>query len=240
MRKLVVIFILFVCCSKKSEEITYYKRGEIKCKCALLNGLKNGKETCFFKEGTVKINQYWVEGRLEGLFEEFYSNSRIYNKGTYVNNRLNGELFFWDSLGRLIEIRNYIDDTLIDFKKFDRHNKSLLDIEYRRPVFYNKDDTISLGDVYKTKIRIGNREYDRIKILIIKIDTLTDEFLVGSFSRNAAFLPNVDSITAYYEAKPSKRGLFHFEGIIYEIDSLTVKGEITIYPRPFEKDIYVR
>lgn len=239
-RSLFIILFVSFGCSNKKESISYYENHKVKCKCELLNNKKNGLEVCYFKDGKVKSTQNWEKGIQNGIFKEYYKNSNIYNISNFNDNLLNGKSTFWDTNGRLIETHYYINDTLVDFVKKDNIDTNKLDEGFRMPLFFNKNDTIKLGTFYKTKIRLANRKYNQIKVMILKIDTITDEFLINSFSKSEFYLPNVDSITSFYEVKPNKKGNYHFEGIIYEIDSLKEEGNIKIFPKPFQKDIFVK
>ena len=187
--------------------ITYYESGEIKSKATWENDVRNGEHYVYYKNGKInQINHFKLGIRC--CLSKFY-----------------------DSLGNLIEIQ-YLDNKgrVVDYEKYKSEGKRNLSIEESKPIIISDDDTIDFDAYYIAKIRLGNRRYDSIKVILGKPETNDDFF-------KQAGLPRADSITSLLRMKGKKEGVNKVEGVIIEIN----KGmPDTLLAIPFSHTFFVR
>lgn len=137
---------------------------------------------------------------------------------------------FYGEDGTLREIQ-FFDDfgRMIDYKKFKRDGKQNLDIQTRLPIILSVRDTVNEGDYYLSEIRLGNRRFNTIEVIIGNHD---DPALLGK-----PRLPMKDSVTALLKIKAGTVGRNILEGVIIEINDASRDSLLVI---PFSKAFYVK
>lgn len=172
--------------------------------------------------------------------------NRKYREGEYIDDYAVGLHYFYDTLGRLTYIREYIltkdyhlesiQDTtsknwLNQVYKFDTTGKIILS----QCNFYqikSDKDTIVIGETFKAKIFLRNiyNEKSSYELLFTVPD---DTSLITTV--------NVDTLPYLYYYKPLHLGDYEVNGIVYEIKLLdSLSGKSRFRRMYFKKSYYVK
>lgn len=238
---LLLILLLVSCCSKEmkesSNEVLYYKNGQIKHQIPLSNGQRNGLATSYYESGAIMAKSNWKDGQLDGQKIFYHENGKIQQVGQYRDGipfRVEDytdvgylrQVTVYDSAGRVFDYYTYKRDGTRDFS-----------FETKDPIFIVKKDTVSVGENYIAMIRLGNRQYSHVDVFI---GNPKDPQII---KKNAP-LPKKDSLTSILTIKADSAGPSEVSGVVFERslkwDSLHVTPfthRFYITPRKGEKSI---
>jgi hypothetical protein len=210
--KIVLISILFLLsCFKDKEQrgVSYYKDGTLKHEVRLINGEPEGLGIVYFENGQVQSKTDWKDGKKHGKSIIYYKNGNVRQENEYRDDLCLAskdytedgyleEIRTYDSLGRVIDYYNYNKD---GSRNFNRETKD--------PIFIREKDTISVGETYIANIRLGNRQYDNIEVII---GDISDPYI----AKKNPPLPKKDSLTSILNIKADSAGLHKISGIVIE------------------------
>jgi hypothetical protein len=211
-------------------EKQYYPNGSLKLEVPLRSARRNGELIEYFESGEIKSKGHWEDGEQEGKTTVYYTNGNIEQEYIYEKGIVCCEAKFYREDGTLREIQ-FFDDfgRMIDYKKFKRDGNQNLDIQTRLPIILSVRDTVNEGDYYLSEIRLGNRRFNTIEVIIGNRD---DPALLGK-----PRLPMKDSVTALLKIKAEIVGRNILEGVIIEINDASQDSLLVI---PFSKAFYVK
>ncbi len=95
---------------KISEQVDYYKNGNIASKCTLINGKKEGEWIGYFESGNIDTKRSYVRGKIHGWSISFFESGQIRSKREYVNGKKNGERSAYYENGQISYRVNITDD----------------------------------------------------------------------------------------------------------------------------------
>lgn len=177
---LILIIVFFYGCDGHKKETTYYEDdNEIKSISYYKTGhVKDGPEFFYFPNGTLSAEGNWVNGKKDGLFKEYYNTGNIAAKLNFHNDLLVGETTLYNNNGGISELQYYDSlGKLYDIKKFNSdgtRNKRII------PLPWLAEDTVSFGDTIDFNLRLAN---------------LTDmRYLNGTFFRCSNFIHSNDKL----------------------------------------------
>ena len=85
----------------------------------------------------------------------------------------------------------------------------------------SKTDTIEFGEYYEAEIRLGNKKWDSIRVVLGKWEDYQSLFNKS--------LPSIDSVTSFVRVKADKEDKNTIEGTIIEVNTLHTDSAI-IHP----------
>lgn len=226
------VFILVVLdCSQDKEQrgVSYYSNGVLKHEVLLKNGEPDGLGIVYFESGKVQSRTYWKEGKKHGKSITYYENGKIRQENEYRENVCQTskdytedgfleEIRTYDSLGRIFDYYNFKKDGTRDFSR-----------RKKDPIFIPRKDTVAVGEDYVADIRLGNRQYDNIEVIIGDIE---DPYV----AKKNPPLPRKDSLTSTLIIKPDSAGLTEISGIVIERSATSDSLDVI----PFTHRFYVR
>lgn len=197
--------ILFLIRRNVKKEVSYYKNGQLKHEVILKKGKYDGLGINYYESGKILSKTYWKDGKIDKASIFYYENGNIkqeneYRDGTvlrsknYTEEGLLEQITIWDSLGNIIDYNSYNKDG-------SRKAKD--------PIFIPEGDTLILGETYPTLIRLGNRQYDNIEVVIGDIED-------PDIAKKSPPLPKKDSLTSIINIKADSLGLRKISGIVIE------------------------
>ncbi|MCZ8071116.1 MAG: hypothetical protein O9311_12235 [Cytophagales bacterium] len=92
-----------------------------------------------------------------------------------------------------------------------------------------KSDTIDLGGYYEAEIRLGNKKWDSIRVVLGAWDDYQSLF--------GPNLPSIDSVTSFVRVKAENEGKNVIEGTIIEVNTMHTDSAIM---HPFKIFFFVR
>lgn len=230
------MIIFFSACNKLKKE--YYDDGSLKSEYTVLNDKFEGTYKEYYKStGELKYTAYYKNGLLAGEKKSFYKDRKLKSIENYTENQLNGDCRYYNTVGKLDSIKNYIlinpdfykdihwDDYLKLIKNvFDDDNsgkKSQLNsvlriqkdgsVDLKRSHYFEialKNDTININDSIDAMLVFGYRR-----------DGRKTKYIVIQFANQNMDLFNVeksDMDFVYLRDKPAKKGVNYLCGYIQE------------------------
>jgi len=205
----VILLLLVGCKEKVQRQVSYYKSGALQYEAELVNGKREGVSVDYFENGKVRGRAFWKNGLMDGQKVIYYSNGNIleacnYNRGVCIYAKDFSEDGFlrqvtlYDSLGRVRDYFSYKKDGSRDF---DRDKKD--------PIFIPQQDTVVLGEYYSPLIRLGNRQFPIVEVII---GDISDEMII----KNNKPLPKFDSLTSILMIKTDSLGIRKISGVVFE------------------------
>lgn len=223
--------LLVLCCSQDKEQrgISYYPNGVLKHEVLLKNGEPDGLGIIYFESGKVQSRTYWKDGEKHGKSITYYENGNVRQENEYRKNMCLSSKDYtedgfleesrtYDSKGRIIDFYRYKKDGTRDFRR-----------ETKDPIFIPEVDTLILGETYPIEIRLGNRQYDNIDVII---GDLGDPYL----AKKNPPLPKKDSLTSIINIKADSLGLRKISGIVIERSATSDSLDVI----PFTHGFYVK
>ena len=230
---LIAILLLMICCSKEKkapEEVEHYKNGQLKHQIPLnKNGKRNGLGISYYESGKIMAKTDWKEGQLDGKKVFYHENGKLqqvseYRAGLplrvedYTEEGVLRQVTVYDSSGRIFDYYNYRADGTRDFS-----------YETKDPIFIPERDTVSVGENYITAIRLGNRQYSHVDVII---GDPNDPKII---KKNTP-LPKKDSLTSILTIKADSAGLREVSGVVFERNQKWDSLDVT----PFTHRFYVK
>lgn len=214
----IVCFLIVISCSKETER-EFYPSGKLYKEVPLKNGNRDGKLIEYFESGKLSGYWTWVDGKMNGKSEIYFENGKLSQENNFINGVRCCESRFYAEDGHLIEIQ-YIDKfgRVIDYKKFKKNGERRFGSDDSIPLVISKSDTIELGDYYEAEIRLGNRKWDSIRVVLGKWDDYQ-----SLFSKS---LPSIDSVTSFVRITPDIEGKNTIEGTIIEVNTVHTDSAI--------------
>lgn len=223
--------LILSCCTTDKEQrgVSYYKNGQLKHEVSLVNGKPEGLAVMYFESGNILSKTYWKNGKRHGTSVFYYENGNVEQESVfkedlyqitkaYTEDGFLKQIRVYDSLGRLFDFYKFKKDSSRDFGP---RTKDL--------IFIPERDTVSKGEEFITEIRLGNRQFDSIDVIIGNIDDST------MIKKNPP-LPKKDSLTAVLKIKADVAGVMKITGILIERSS-TSDSLIVI---PFVYPLFVK
>jgi hypothetical protein len=224
-----VLFFLEFCSPKKEEK--YYPSGKLLSEVMLNSeGNKEGIEAEYFENGDTSLYRTWKNGIREGKSVVYYPNGKIDQENNFINGIRCCESRFYSEDGHLIEIQ-YLDihGRIIDYKKFKENGERRFGADDNIPLVIRKADTIELGEFYEAEIRLGNKKWDSIRVVLGEWEDYQSLFNKS--------LPSLDSVTSFIRVRADKEGKNIIEGTIIEVNTLNTDSAII---HPFRIFFFVR
>lgn len=225
---IVVVFYLFK--QRVKRGVSFYENGALKHEVILKNGKPEGLATTYYESGKVLSKVDWKEGKRHGKGVIYYENGNVQQENEYVDgvrccisrdyteNGTLAQVTILDSMGRIVDYYSYKKDGTRDFSR-----------EKKDPIFIPQGDTLILGETYPTLIRLGNRQYDNIEVIIGDIE---DPYM----AKKNPPLPKKDSLTSIINIKADSLGLRKISGIVIERSATSDSLDVI----PFTHRFYVK
>src|SRR5579859_3408467 len=225
----IIISMFFYGCQSNLKK-EYYPSGKLKSEIPIKNGMKSGKGINYNESGTVSSTAMWANDLLNGENIIYNENGKINQINQYKNGSRCCTSKFYSTEGNLIEIQ-YLDDKerVVDYEKYKSEGVRNLSIEASKPIIISDADTVDFDNYYIAKIRLGNRRYDNIKVILGKPESNNDYFKQEG-------LPRADSVTSVLRMKAEKEGVNKVEGVIIEINKAMPDTLLAI---PFSHTFFV-
>jgi hypothetical protein len=224
-----ILVILFLIRRDVKREVSYYKTGQLKHEVILKKGKYDGLWIDYFEDGTIHAKTDWKDGKKNGKNIIYYKNGNVRQENEYRDNICLAsrdytedgfleEIRIYDSLERVTDYYVYKKDGTRDFRR-----------ETKDPIFIPTGDTLVLGETYTAEIRLGNRQYDNIEVIIGDID---DPYI----AKKNPPLPKKDSLTSIINIKADSLGLRSISGIVIERSATSDSLDVI----PFTHRFYVK
>lgn len=228
----ILIVLLVFCCSKErkntSDEVSYYKNGQIKHQIPVRNEKRNGLGISYYENGNIMAKSDWKDGKLDGQKVFYRENGKLqqvsqYRDGLplrvedYTDDGYLRQITVYDSAGRIFDYYSYKRDGTRDFS-----------FETKDPIFIVKKDTVSVGENYIAMIRLGNRQYSHVDVII------GDPGDPQIIKKNAP-LPKKDSLTSILTIKADSAGPREISGVVFE---RSLKWD-SLHVTPFTHRFYI-
>lgn len=228
-RVFAIIFLLSASCSRELEQ-KYYPNGNLKFEVPLVDGRRNGKMTVYNEDGVVSETSFWKDGYEEGEVIIYYSNGSIMQKQKYHRGIIVGEVDLYSQNGILTE-RHYFDSLgrLIDYKEFKANGRQNMDENTRHAIFIEVQDTVRIGEFYESLITLGNRRFDNIEVVL---GDPRDSNIIKHPK-----LPKKDNKHSILRIRADSVGLHHIEGAIIEFNPARKDSLLII---PFRHNFFVK
>lgn len=224
--------LLIAGCTKDKEQrgISYHKNGKLKHEVMLANGVPSGLGIIYFESGKIRSRTYWKDGKKHGQSVIYYENGNVHQENQYVKgvrcciskdyteDGFLEQITKIDSVGQIIDYYSYKKDGTRNFAR-----------EKKDPIFIPQGDTLILGETYPTMIRLGNRQYDYIEVIIGDVN---DPYI----AKKNAPLPKKDSLTSIVNIKADSLGLRKISGIVIERSATSDSLDVI----PFTHRFYVK
>lgn len=216
--------------SKTEHQVSFHENGKLKHEIFLKSGKRDGIERIYFESGNLKAVAHWRNGEKNGKNVIYYENGIMRQEKYYVDGLICCLSNDYDSLGHLrTSVKLDSMGRIIDFMWFDSLGNRDFSDEYKNALFISQSDTITLGETYHAEIKLGNRQFDNIRVTI---GDLNDRYLL----LKSKPLPNKDSTTAIFSFMPTTNGNVIITGVIQEKN---IKGDSSAITT-FEHNIYVK
>jgi hypothetical protein len=223
------VLILFLIRQRVEREVSYYKNGQLKHQVILKNGKYDGLWIDYFENGSIHAKTDFEDGKKNGKNIIYYENGNIHQENKFKDDKLQvskdytedgflEEIRIYDSLKRVVDYYCYKKDGTRDFRR-----------EKKDPIFIPPGDTLILGQTYPTLIRLGNRQYDNIEVVIGDIE---DPYI----AKKNPPLPKKDSLTSIINIKADSLGLRKISGIVIERSATSDSLDVI----PFTHRFYVK
>lgn len=217
---IVLTSFLFFHCDKK--ERTFYQSGELESEFSLLNGKKNGPFKFYFPTGETKLEGEYLEEKIDGELVRYYKEGQIFSRSIYQKGILTDTAKYYFKNGRIKEYEIWNNNgLLIDAFFFDSLGNFDTAIDKKFLIVQPWRDTIVVGNHYRATIKIAQREFNVVDIVLSK--SQRDVTGLQSISKNR--LVKLDSITSEIIIKGESVGLDSIVGFIVEsglLDSSSV------------------
>ncbi|HYC83581.1 MAG TPA: hypothetical protein VEB86_00105 [Chryseosolibacter sp.] len=165
--------------------IQYFETGEVESKTYYAKGKRNGRSVIYYKNGKIRQDRVYKDGTCLTA-KDFTEEGFLRQVTTY------------DSAGRIFDYFSYNPDGTRDFAPLTK-----------KAIFIVSRDTIALGEKYLAYIRLGNRQFDKVDVVL---GDISDSQIVQKNPR----LPKVDSLTAMVSFVPDSIGRNQITGVIFE------------------------
>ncbi len=239
MKYIIIVIIIIIVSTCHDKEVGYFKNGKLKYSVPLKNNRREGQMREYSSDGSLLALADWKEGKQEGMATDFHSNGQRSFVSKFLNGKIIDSSYYYNPKGELREIQIFSrQGKLIDFIKYK--DKNVLDLSYRRAVFETEKDTININEYFNAKIRLGNRKYQKIKVItgeISKFNKYENDFVNDTTRKE---LENIDSLTAIIKLQGTKRGINYIEGAIYDIYESKNKDTLIYRGIPFRHKYYVK
>jgi hypothetical protein len=194
---------------KVQQGVSYYKDGSLRHKVILKNGKPEGLGMTYFDNGKVLSKVDWKNGKKHGQSIFYYENGKVrqenlYEEGLclkskdYTDDGYLDQITEYDSLGRIFDTFRFNKDGTRNFSR-----------EAKDPIFIPEVDTVTIGENYIVEIRLGNRQFSNIDVIIGDIE---DPKII---IKNKP-LPKKDSLTSILSIKADSVGLKKISGVVFE------------------------
>lgn len=202
------------CCSNQKVQKRFHPNGKLLSVVTLDNlGRKNGIEVEYFESGDTSVYRNWLNGKRNGKSAVYFRNGKVEQVNHFKNGVRCCEALFYDEKGFLKEIQ-YLNSTgnVIDYKKFNAKGMQIRDPNSSFALAVPKKDTIELGEYYEAEIRLGNKRWDSIRVVLGAWD--------GHRTLVAPSLPSIDSVTSLLRVKANQEGTNSIDGTIIEVSKV--------------------
>jgi len=218
----VLVLVLLISCSKVERD--YYPTGEIEHEVSLKDGKRNGKMFEYSVDGKVIAISYWINGKIDGESTIYFKNGAVSQRNQFKMGRRCCISEFFSEKGSLLE-KQFIDSLgrVMDYIKYKPNGTQNLDKQSRKPIILTNKDTLDLGETFFATIRLGNRRFSKIEIVLS--DTQGKEIV------EKPRLPMLDSITGLIKIEVNP-GTNIINGFILEINDNYPDSILAI---PFQK-----
>lgn len=225
-----ILVILFLIRRNVQREVSYYENGQLKHQVILKNSKYEGLATYYFESGKIQSKVYWKDGKKHGKSVVYFENGNVRQENQYVGGTrcciskdytqdgFLEQITELDSSGRIVDYYSYKKDGTRDFSW-----------EKKDPIFIPQGDTLILGENYPSLIRLGNRQYDNIEVVIGNIE---DPYI----AKKNPPLPKKDSLTSIINIKADSLGLRKISGIVIERSATSDSLDVI----PFTHRFYVK
>lgn len=210
-------------------EVSYYENGNIKHQVLLKDGKYDGLWIDYVEDGRVRAKTEYQDGRKHGESIIYYRNGNIFQVNKYRNGvcRISKD---YTQDGYLEEIREYDSlERITDYYAYKQNGTRDFSREKKDPIFIPHRDTLVLGESYQALIRLGNRQYDNIEVVI---GDIRDPYI----AKKNDPLPKKDSLTSIINIKADSLGLRKISGIVIERSATSDSLDVI----PFTHRFYVK
>jgi hypothetical protein len=195
---------------RNGKQIEYYPNGKIASELGFINDTIQGVANYYYESGELKETVNWLNGKTDGTDTEFYKSGRIKSYGNYFNNLQSGLFYYYDSIGNLQTVREYLlqDSTshLNNVYCFNKQGDTIL----TRSNFYKLIlccDTVLVGTKFTAKIDLVAPYFKKSRMYVYFEIPGDKEHLRRLFSGN---------YTVTYEYFPRFPGKYLLRGYIEE------------------------
>lgn len=206
-----IILLILSGCREQKQKIEYYANGNKKYEVPITSdGIMHGEMSEYFASGELKSEMIWTYGTMSGDYIEYYKNGKVKKRGTYLGNvPLDIFKYFYPD-GNIEHIEVYQEGMVVDFMYYDEEGN--LKKEYYNIVFSPKYDTVSQGGKYIIDMRVFNKVYDSLAVIVGKLDK-------NGFITDTTQILKLEEGIYSYNLNTSKLGWNYFGGIAYNFAS---------------------
>lgn len=199
-------------CSNQRVQKKFHSNGKLLSVVTLDSlGRKNGIEVEYFESGDTSVYRNWLNGKRNGKSAVYFQNGNVEQINHFKNGVRCCEALFYDEKGFLKEIQ-YLNNkgNVIDYKKFNEKGIQIRDPNSSLALAVPKKDTIELGEYYEAEIRLGNKRWDSIRVVLGAWE--------GHQTLIAPNLPAIDSVTSFLRVEATGEGPNTIDGTIIEVN----------------------
>ncbi len=194
---------------KMKRAVSYFNSGQLKHEVFLKDGKPEGLGIVYFESGKVQSRTYWKNGKKHGRSVVYYENGNLYQENDYKDDVCQISREYTED-GNLIEMRVYDSlGRIFDYYIYNKDGSRNFARETKDPIFIREKDTVNLGENYKAWIRLGNRQFNHVDVII---GDISDPKIV---KKNLP-LPKVDNLTSILSIKADSIGLRGISGVVFE------------------------
>lgn len=206
------ILLMFVLITRVKRGVSYYENGQLNHEVTLKDGQPEGLGVTYYRSGAVMSKTYWKDGQRHGPSTFYYESGtvrqeRYFEKGIcvrvtdYEEAGNMTQITLFDSLGRFFDYFRFRPDGTRDFHP-----------ESKRALFLPVKDTIRKVEEYVAAVRLGNRQFDWIEVILGDLDD-------PKMPLKNQPLPMKDSLTAIVRVTPDSTGVHFITGVVIERSS---------------------
>lgn len=235
---------------KQGESKLYDSSGNLISIVPYIDGKREGRAIVYHENGKMsRIENFRGDIRIDSAFS-FHLNGKIKLRRFYVNGKESGKFRLYDSIGRLIQVRNFvpIQDTVRSDQNwdYDTLGKLIPELSYyyeldffqmatkvaKRDEYFAFNDTLQYGDTLGIRVRF-HRNYI-IRQSLMAIDTSgNDRYDIDIHTYNGFLYKMKDSVSIAVHRK-YKLGNNTFRAVVFDIDTAGF-----VHPFYLKKDFVV-
>lgn len=217
---------MFILVTRVKRGVSYHENGQLRHEVTLKNGLPEGLSVNYYPSGAIMSKAYWRNGKKHGPATSYYEDGKI-RQESYFERGICQVATDYHNEGRKMQI-TYFDslERYFDYVRFQPNGERDYSPESKRVLFLPLKDTVRKGEEYVAAIRLGNRQFDWIEVILGDLDD-------PEMPLKNPPLPMKDSLTAIVRVKADSTGLRLLTGIVIERSSQSDSLAVTAFEHKY-------